>query len=56
MPDPINNPDHWRERARAMSAMAETARDPEARRLLLHLVDSYERQARRTEERLTGKR
>jgi hypothetical protein len=52
----INNPEHWGERARQTRLIAEGARDSEAKRLLLNLVDSYEQLARRAEDRALGKR
>jgi hypothetical protein len=56
MNSPLNDPEHWRERAKQTLLFAESARNPEAKRLLLNLVDSYEQLAKRAEDRALGKR
>ena len=52
----LNNPAHWRQRAQETRLIAESARDPEAKRLQLNLVESYEQLATRAEDRALGKR
>jgi hypothetical protein len=49
---------HWRDRARGTRAHADRETDPNAKRILLTVADSYERLARRLEERsrIMGKR
>ena len=47
----INDPEHWQLRAEEARAIAEEMTDPEARRQMLQVADSYEEIARRAEAR-----
>jgi hypothetical protein len=51
MPRVIDNPEHWRARAEECRTLAEQMNDAEARRIMLGIVDSYERLAERAEVR-----
>ena len=56
MPDhPINDPKHWRHRAKEARALAQQMGDPEAKRKMLKNADDYDRLAERAEERATGR-
>jgi DNA mismatch repair ATPase MutS len=44
---PINDPKHWRRRAKEARALAEQIADPEAKRTMLKNADDYERLAQR---------
>lgn len=50
----INDPSHWRERARAMRKLAEDMEDGEARKNLLKVAADYDRLAERAELRSGG--
>jgi hypothetical protein len=50
----INDPKHWRYRAKEARAMAESMTDPEAKRLMLNVAADYERLAERAEQRAGG--
>jgi hypothetical protein len=50
----INDPEHWRARAREMRALASLAHDEEARAAMLKVADDYENLARRAERRTDG--
>jgi hypothetical protein len=50
----INDPEHWRARAREMRALAGLAHDEEARAAMLKVADDYEDLARRAERRIGG--
>jgi hypothetical protein len=52
--DSINNPKHWRDRAAAMRALAETVNDPETIAIMNRLADDYERLAERAAIRSQG--
>jgi hypothetical protein len=45
------NPEHWLARAREARAMAATIKNAAAARALLHIVESYEKVAKRAEAR-----
>ena len=47
----INDPQHWRDRAKEARALAETIADLEAKRMMLGIADDYKRLAQRAEER-----
>src|SRR5262245_30307438 len=48
----FNDPKHWRERAEEARANAEQISNPEARRKMYEIAESYDRLAQRAEERL----
>jgi hypothetical protein len=48
----FNDPKHWRERAQEARATAEQIPDPDARQKMQEIAESYDRLARRAEERL----
>ena len=48
----FNDAKHWRERAEEARATAEQISDPEARRKMHEIAESYARLAQRAEERL----
>ena len=47
----IDNPTHWRDRARETRALAEQMDDPEVRRVLLEIAGRYNRIAEKAGER-----
>jgi hypothetical protein len=47
-----DNPDHWRERAAQMRALAVDSKDAEAAKLMLKVADDYDKLADRVERRL----
>jgi hypothetical protein len=46
---PIDDPDHFRSHAEEARTMAEQMIDPEAKRMMMGVVETYERLARRAE-------
>ena len=48
---PINDPKHWRDRAVAMRALAESISDYETSAIMLRLADDYDKLADRAAER-----
>ena len=46
-----NDPDHWRERAKAMRALASDAADLQAKATMLKVADEYDKLAKRAELR-----
>ena len=50
----INDPEHWRDRAREKRALAERLRNDLAKETILRIADDYERLAQRAEERSRG--
>jgi hypothetical protein len=52
---PINDPEHWLNRAKEARALAEQIDDPEAKRTMLKNADEYERLAHRAKERAAGR-
>ena len=51
MPASINDPEHWRQRAEQMRALAAEMGDPQARQGMLQLAQDYERLAERAVQR-----
>jgi len=49
---PINDPKHWRKRAREARIVGDELTDPDAKRQMLRMADDYEELARRAERRL----
>lgn len=54
MPLRFGSPKHWHERAEEARAMAEAMSDPEAKRIMLGIAESYDRVAKRAEAREAG--
>jgi len=50
----INDPEHWRERAKEARALAEQMADPISRQMMLGVAADYERLAARAEVRLAN--
>ena len=50
MPFRLDNPQHWRERAEEARILAEDMKQPEAKRQMLEIAESYDRIAARTEQ------
>jgi hypothetical protein len=48
----FHDPQHWREHAEAARRLAAEIIDPPSRRTMLEIAESYERLARRTEQKL----
>ena len=51
----LNDPEHWRDRARKTRVMAETVTDWAAKRAMLTIADEYDELAKRAEDRRSGK-
>jgi hypothetical protein len=51
----INDPNHWRERAREARSLANLMIDPESKRMMLGIAQEYEELAHRAERRTIGK-
>jgi hypothetical protein len=55
MPVPLlNDAKHWRERAEEARAVAESLKDPHARRMMLGIAQAYQKLAHRAEERVSN--
>jgi hypothetical protein len=50
----VNDPEHWRNRAREKRALAERLRNDQAKQTMLRIADDYERLAEQAEERSKG--
>jgi hypothetical protein len=48
---PINDPEHWRDRATAMRALAITMKDAETAAIMNRLADDYDKLAERAAQR-----
>ena len=48
---PINHPEYWRSRAEEARALAEMLEDPEAKRMMMGVVEGYEQLAKYSEVR-----
>ena len=55
MPDLLNKPENLRKRAAEARAIARRMIDPDAKRTMLGIAQSYERLADRAEQRATGR-
>jgi hypothetical protein len=51
----LDNPAHWRARAEESRALAEELHEPEARRLMLQVAESYDRLANNADKRWAEK-
>jgi hypothetical protein len=51
MPNPIDDPQHWRNRANEVRTLAESVSNPETRAILLQIAEDYERLAVQAEAR-----
>ncbi len=51
----INDPEHWRDRAKEARALAEDMADPVSKEKMLDLAANYEHLAKRAEDRRSGK-
>ena len=51
----LNDPEHWRDRAKEARAMAEGMVDPFSKEKMLDVATSYEHLAKRAEDRRSGK-
>jgi len=51
MSDLLDNPDRWRKRAEEVLSIADGMRDPECKRAMLDMANSYEKLAQRAEAR-----
>jgi DNA-binding ferritin-like protein len=49
---PINDPEHWRERAKEARAVADAMTDEKTKQMMLRIANSYEKLAERAEQRL----
>jgi hypothetical protein len=50
----INDPDHWRQRAGEMFALAAEIADADTKRTMLKIAKDYERLAARAQQRSSG--
>jgi cytochrome c553 len=50
----LNDPQHWRERAKEARAMAEEMVDPISKQNMLDVAANYEHLAKRAEDRRSG--
>jgi hypothetical protein len=50
----LNNAEHWRNRAEEARVHAEQLTDPEAKRMMLAIAESYEKLAQRAGKRRTS--
>jgi hypothetical protein len=51
---PVNDPKHWRDRAAAIRALAETSKDAETIAIMNRLADDYDKLAERAAIRANG--
>jgi hypothetical protein len=52
MPGILDKPSHWLERAEEARTIAEQLADPEAKKMMLGIADSYDRLAKNAQIRL----
>jgi hypothetical protein len=50
----INDPEHWRDRAREKRALAERLKNEQVKQTMLRIANDYERLAEQAEERSRG--
>ena len=53
---PINDPNHWRERAEEARAVADAMTDEKTKKMMLRIADDYETLAKRAERAAAGGR
>ena len=53
--DDLNDPKVWRRHAKEARFQADRINDPESKRAMLSIADTYDRMAKRVEARLTEK-
>ena len=51
----LNDPEHWRDRAKETRAMAQDTGDPVFKQKMLDVAANYEHLAKRAEDRRSGK-
>jgi hypothetical protein len=51
VPSAVNDPGHWRRRAKEMRALADDMKDEKSKQRMFRIADDYERLAKRAEER-----
>ena len=51
----LNDPEHWRDRAKEARVMAKDMADPVSKQKMLEVAANYEHLAKRSEDRRTGK-
>ena len=51
----LNDPEHWRDRAKETRAMAQDTADPVFKQKMLDVAANYEHLAKRAEDRRSGK-
>ncbi len=50
----INDPAHWRQRAKEARALADQMDDPQSKQAMMRIAEDYERLAERAARRATG--
>jgi len=55
MPTTFDSPEQWRSHAKEARALAKQMRDPESKRAMLRVAESYEKIAKRAAARLAAK-
>ena len=55
MPTTFNSPKQWRRRAKEARVLAKKMRDPESKRAMLRVAESYEKIAKRVAAKLAAK-
>ena len=50
----INDPAHWRQRAKEARALADQMDDPQSKQAMMRIAEDYERLAERAAGRATG--
>jgi hypothetical protein len=54
-PSFINDPEHWRSRAKETRAIADQMTDADSRSAMLRIADDYDRLAERAAQRVAGR-
>jgi len=50
----FNDPEHWRQRAEELRAIADNLKEAEPKRIILSVANDYDKLAQRAEQRLAG--